>query len=180
MNLTHLLTQKKAAIVKMWFASTIETYPSDTAKFLKSQKDPFANPVGRTIRHGLEGLFDELLKEADPKIIQSFLDPIIRIRAIQNFSPSQATSFIFFLKDAVRSNIEREDPELKCFNELQLFESRIDKLGLTAFDVYMKCREKIYDLKANEMKNRTFKAFKRAGLVREMPAEQPDLDNINM
>jgi RsbT co-antagonist protein rsbRD N-terminal domain len=180
MSLNHLLAQKKTAILKMWFASTIETYPSDTAKFLKSQKDPFANPVGRTIYRGLEGLFDELLKEMDPAIIQSFLDPIIRIRAIQNFSPSQATRFIFFLKDAVRENLQKEDSESTSFNELLWFESKIDELGLMAFDVYMKCREKIYELKANEMKNRTFNAFKRAGLVREMPAEQPDLDNINM
>jgi hypothetical protein len=125
-------------------------------------------------------LFDELLKEMDPKIIQSFLDPIIRIRAVQSFSPSQATRFIFFLKDAVRTNLQKEDPEAKFFSGLPLFESKIDELCLIAFDVYMNCREKIYELKANEMKNRTYKAFKRAGLVREMPAEQPDLDNINM
>jgi hypothetical protein len=180
MSLNHLLTQRKTAIVKMWFTSTIKTYPPDTAKFLKSQKDPFANPVGRTIYHGLEGLFDELLKEMEHKNIQSFLDPIIRIRAIQNFSPSQATRFIFFLKDAVRENLLKQDPEAERFKALLLFESKIDELGLMAFDIYMKCREKIYELKANEMKNRTFKAFKRAGLVREMPAEQPDLDNINM
>jgi RsbT co-antagonist protein rsbRD N-terminal domain len=180
MSLNHLLTQRKAAILKMWFTSTIETYPPDTAKFLKSQKDPFANPVGRTIHHGLEGLFDEILKEMDDKIIQSFLDPIIRIRAIQNFSPSQATRFIFFLKDAVRANLQKEDPGEKRFDEVLLFESKIDELGLMAFDIYMKCREKIYELKANEMKDRTFKAFKRAGLVRELPAEPPDLDNINM
>jgi hypothetical protein len=177
MSLNHLLTQKKNAIVKKWFASAIETYPADTAKFLKSQKDPFANPVGRTIYHGLEGLFDELLKEMDHKIIQSFLDPIIRIRAIQNFSPSQASGFIFFLKDAVRATLYKENPDEKLLNELLLFESKIDKLGLMAFDIYMKCREKIYELKANEMKNRTFKAFERAGLVREIPAESPDLDN---
>jgi hypothetical protein len=180
MSLNHLLTQKKTAIVKMWFISAIETYPADTAKFLKSQKDPFANPVGRTIYHGLEGLFDELLKEMDNKIIQSFLDPIIRIRAIQNFSPSQATGFIFFLKDAVRATAEKENPDKKLFNELLLFESKIDELGLMAFDIYMKCREKIYEIKATEMKNRTFKAFKRAGLVREIPAEEPDLDNNNI
>jgi hypothetical protein len=180
MSLNQLLAQRKTAILKAWFTSTIETYPSDTAKFLKSQKDPFANPVGRTIYHGLQELLDELLKEMDPKIMQPLLDSIIRIRAIQNFSPSQATSFIFSLKDVVRETLKKEDPESKHFKELLLFESKIDELGMMAFDIYMKCREKIYELKANEMKNRTFKAFKRAGLVREMPAEQPDLDNINM
>lgn len=180
MRMNHLLAQRKTSIVKKWFASAIETYPSDTVTFLKSQKDPFANPVGRTIYHGLEGLFDVLLKEMDHEAVRSFLDPIIRIRAIQNFSPFQATRFIFFLKDTVRAIIQKENPEAELFNELLLFESKIDELGLIAFDIYMQCREKIYELKANEMKNRTLKAFERAGLVREMPADSPDFENINI
>ena len=180
MRLNTLLTKRKTAIVKKWFAATIETYPSDTAKFLKSRKDPFANPVGRTLYQGLEVLFDELLKEMDHDVMRSVLDPIIRIRAIQNFSPSQATGFIFFLKNVIRDNIKKEDPQAQLFSELLLFESKIDELGLIAFNLYMNCREKIYELKANEMKNRTFRAFERAGLVRETPADRPDLDNINI
>ena len=180
MRLNNLLAQRKTAIVKKWFAATIETYPSDTAKFIKSQKDPFANPVGRTIFQGLKALFDQLLKETDHEAMRSLLDPIIRIRAVQNFSPSQATGFIFFLKDVIRNNLKKEDFQAQLFNELLVFESKIDELSLIAFNLYMQCREKIYELKANEMKNRTFRAFERAGLVREMPAEQPDLDNINL
>jgi hypothetical protein len=180
MRLNTLLAKRKTAIIKKWFAATIETYPSDTAKFLKSRKDPFANPVGRTISQGLEALFDQLLKEMDHEAVRSFLDPIIRIRAVQNFSPSQAISFIFFLKDAIRENLQTDDFQMQLFSELLAFESRIDELGLIAFNLYMSCREKIYELKANEMKNRTFRAFERAGLVREMPADTPDLDNINI
>ena len=180
MRLNNLLAQGKAAILKKWFVSAIDTYPSDTAKFLKRQKDPFANPVGRTIYRGLEALFDQLLEDMDYEAITSSLDPIIRIRAIQNFSPSQATSFIFFLKDVIREHTQKEVSEARLFNELLLFESKIDKLSLIAFELYMQCREKIYELKANEMKNRTFRAFERAGLVSEIPADTPDLVNINI
>jgi hypothetical protein len=180
MRLNNLLAQRKTSIVKKWFAATIETYPPDTANFLKSQKDPFANPVGKTISKGLEGLFNEFLKEMDYEIIISFLDPIIRIRAIQNFSPAQAVSFIFLLKKAIRENIKKEVSEEQLFNELLLFESKIDQLAMIAFNLYMQCKEKIYDLKANEMRNSTYKAFKRAGLVREMPVDEPDIKpNIN-
>jgi hypothetical protein len=180
MSLNSLLAQRKTAIVKKWFAATIETYPPDTAKFLKSQKDPFANPVGKTISKGLEGLLNEFLKEMDYEIIISFLDPIIRIRAIQNFSPAQAISFIFLLKKAIRENIKKEVSEEQLFNELLLLESKIDQLAMIAFNLYMQCKEKIYDLKANEMRNTTYKAFKRAGLVREMPVDEPDIKpNIN-
>jgi len=180
MRLNNLLAQRKTAIIKNWFTLAVETYPPDTASFLKKQKDPFANPVGRTISRGLEALYNELLKEMDHDTIISFLDPIIRIRAIQNFSPSQAISFIFLLKKAIRENIKKEALEEQLFNELLFFESKIDQLAMIAFNLYMECKEKIYDLKANEMRNTTYKAFKRAGLVREMPVDEPDIKpNVN-
>jgi hypothetical protein len=182
MRLNNLLAQRKTAIIKNWFTLAVETYPPDTASFLKKQKDPFANPVGRTISLGLEALFNELLKvkEIDYEITTSFLDPIIRIRAIQNFSPAQAISFIFLLKKAIRKNIKKEVSEEQLFRELLMFESKIDRMAMIAFNLYMECKEKIYDLKANEMRNTTYKAFKRAGLVREMPVEEPDATpNVN-
>jgi hypothetical protein len=57
--------------------------------------------------------------------------------------------------------------------ELSRIERRIDQLGLLAFDIYMQCREKIYDLKANEMRARTFSAFSRAGLIRDPADNDP-------
>jgi hypothetical protein len=53
--------------------------------------------------------------------------------------------------------------------ELLEFEDRVDALSLFAFDIYIQCREKIFELKANEEKERVFKAFKRAGLIQEEP-----------
>jgi len=178
MRLNNLLEQRKTTIIKDWFVLAVETYPPDTASFLKRQKDPFANPVGRTVSRGLEGLFNELLKEMDYETITSFLDPIIRIRAIQNFSPAQAISFIFLLKKVIRENTKKEVSEEQLFNELLLFESKIDQLVMIAFNLYMQCKEKICDLKANEMRNSTYKAFKRAGLVSEIPEIKPVIEPI--
>ena len=79
MRLSNLLAKQKTAVVKKWFALAIETYPPDTEKFLQSQKDPIANPVGRTIFKGLETLFDELLKEFDHEAIRLALDPGHRV-----------------------------------------------------------------------------------------------------
>ena len=174
MRLTVLLKNKKATIVKEWFNMVINTYPLDTSRFLKKQKDPFANPVGNTISQSLGPLFDELVMDMDPDTITNRLDPIIRIRAVQvMFSPSQAVAFIFSLKEAVRTNLKKELLDNKILNELLLFESKIDELGLTAFDIFVKCREQIYKFKAYEERNRTYRAFKRAGLVAEIPDGKP-------
>jgi hypothetical protein len=166
-ELAKIIAHKKAAIVKNWFDLTAQTYATDTAEFLKSKTDPFANPVGVSMRSGLDGLLDQLIHDMDPQRINSYLDPIIRIRAVQNFTPSQAVAFILSLKEALRTSLKKELRDIRNVTEFSELESKIDRLSLMAFDIYMQCREKIYQLSANEMKNRTFRAFERAGLVSE-------------
>ena len=176
MGLDNFLTQNKDAIVKKWLSSVIDTYPADTSKFMKNQKDPFANPVGNTLSVNLGPLFDELLNKMDYKAITSYLYPILRVRAVQPIlSSSQSTGFIFLLKKIIRESLKKELSDNNILNELLYFESKIDELTLIAFDIYLKCREKVYEIKANEERNRTFRAFERAGLITETPACGPSL-----
>ena len=98
MNVEKFLYEKKSTILKKWLDQILDTYPDDAKRFLKEQKDPFANPVGNTISREIQHLYDEFLKGIDPEKMSPILDRIIRIRAIQDFSPSQAVSFIFILK----------------------------------------------------------------------------------
>ncbi len=101
MNFKDLLLEKKSAILKRWFDVILESYPADTSNFLKKQKNRFANPVGYTISQGIEGLFGEILQGIDSEKGSPFLDNIIRIKAIQDFTPSQAISFIFLCSNMV-------------------------------------------------------------------------------
>ncbi|MBT8371889.1 MAG: RsbRD N-terminal domain-containing protein [Desulfobacterales bacterium] len=168
-DLEKILDQKKATISKQWFDLTVQTYAPDTAAFMKSKTDPFANPVGSSLLNGLKVLLDQLAGTMDLKVIRPHLDHIIRIRAVQNFTPSQATAFILFLKKILRKNLEKELQDSRIARELIALEFKIDKLSLMAFDIYSQCREKIYQISANETRNRTFKAFERAGLISEKP-----------
>ncbi|HEX9022108.1 MAG TPA: RsbRD N-terminal domain-containing protein [Nitrospirota bacterium] len=165
-NLKNHLTEKKSAILKRWFDAVADTYADDTASFLKKQKNQFTNPVGYTLAEGLEGLFNALLGGMIPDAEKTFLDSIIRIRAIQEFAPSEAVHFIFQLKKAVRQELGADllrQPGMT--DELAALDSAIDDLALFSFDIYMKCREKIYDLKANEARNMTFRLLQQAKLI---------------
>ena len=166
MSLLKQLSKKKKTSIKKWFDKAVDSYPIDTAQFLKNQNDPFANPVGQTTLSSLEGLFDLIIGDFDTNAAEALVDPVIRIRSIQDFTPSKAVQFLFDLKDMIRelTPIHHHSETLK---EYDLIDRRIDIVGLLAFDVYMRCREKIADLKANEMRARTFSAFERAGLVKE-------------
>ena len=158
-----------------WFGLIVETYPAETQRFLKQQKNRFANPVGYTISKEIEAIYDELRSGVDTEKISVFLDRIIRIRAIQDFSPSQAIAFIFLLKKVIREELGNESWEGGMANELWGLDDKIDHLARVSFDIYMKCREKIYELKANEVKNTTYRLLQRANLKWENPALERDL-----
>jgi hypothetical protein len=164
-HLKGLIQKNKNQIIKNWFDTTIQTYAPDTAQFFKDQKDQFGNPVGSITSKGIAFLMDQLLDTFDPDAIKAYLDPVIRIRAIQDFTPSQATGFILLLKKVLRENLASELQNAAYARQLLEFESKIDQLCLLAFDLYMDCKEKIYELSANETRKRTFRAFERAGLI---------------
>jgi RsbT co-antagonist protein rsbRD N-terminal domain len=166
MKLNYYLLEKKTAILKKWFDAVAETYPNETSAFLKKQKAQFTNPVGYTLLEGLEHLFDALLQGMLPDTVSQFLDSIVRLRAIQEFAPSEAVMFIFRLKKVVRQELGNELLQQQAIiEELATFESAVDDLALYAFDLYVKCREKIFELKANEAKNMTFRLLQQARLI---------------
>ncbi|MGE5257800.1 MAG: RsbRD N-terminal domain-containing protein [Hyphomicrobiales bacterium] len=168
-GLASLITKQRSTVISKWFESAIQAYAPDTATFIRNQKDQFANPVGSHTRKAVEALFDQLMGDMDAAAISTHLDPIMRIRAVQNLTPSQATAFIFSLKKTLRDILDQQLQDAGLSRQFHELEARIDRLSLAAFDIYMACREKIYELKANESRDRTFKAFERAGLISRDP-----------
>ena len=169
MRSTQLLAATKQEILKSWFQATVDSYPADTARFLKSQKDPFANPVGQTTYQSLDALVDALTTGAGREVMTAALDPILRIRAVQTFTPSKATSFVFSLKQIIRQHLPGDGHDAGVdMNEL---DRQIDEMAMAAFDTYVACREKIYELKATESRKQFFGSLKRAGLIVETEAD---------
>lgn len=175
MRFEKRIVKHKKQILTQWFEVLTGTYPSDTARFLKANPDTFANPVGGTARRSLEAVLDALINDASPEEITTLLDPLIRIRAVQTmFTPSQATAFILDLKSIIRTSLSNKIDNPQDRRELLALENRIDRLLLIAFDIFIRCREKIYHIKATEEQSKIYRAFARAGLVRENLEDQPD------
>ena len=156
MNLEKLLAKKRDLIVDKWINSIHESYPSETVEFFRHQKNKFANPVGAEISEAVGPLFDELLNGNNQQNMFSLLDKIVRIRAVQAFPPSGAVAVVFLLKKIIRDETKKDIDTHGFFEDLLELESRIDYCVLLAFDVYMKCREKIWEIKLDEFKKRPF------------------------
>ena len=146
---------RKHAVAERWLALTIETYPPQARPFLLDEKDPFRNPVGQTLRDNIPALVDELFGEMDSKGLSQSLDPLVRLRAVQQFTPREAVGFVFLLKTALRQELTLPADTLR---EL---ESRVDLMALAAFDFFVRCREQIHEIQANEVMRRTSVRAKR-------------------
>lgn len=169
MGLYEFLEEKRSNILKQWFHLIADTYPPQTAEMLKKETNQFTNPVGYSLRQGTEGLYGELLRGVEPETTTAFLDKIIRIRAIQDFSPAQGVGFVFLLKRIIREETRKGDwKDRISMEDLLELESHIDNMALLAFNVYVQCREKLYEVRVNEVKNRTFRLLQLANLTAEM------------
>ena len=175
MSLQKLLRDRQKNVIKKWQEKIFQLYPADSIRFLTSEKDQFANPVGHSIREHTEKLFSLLIAEGDinPETTGAILDEILRIRAIQDFTPSGAIKYLFILKEVISLELnEISEQENNLHNELLILHSRIDEIILTAFDVYSKCREKLYELKVETAKNQVSGLLRRSDLICEVPEWQ--------
>jgi hypothetical protein len=161
--LADLLNKRKKLALQKWFDAALETYPADGRKFLGDKKNRFRNPVGASIYEGMEGLYQRILDGADleSEDFVRFLDHIVRIRAVQEFSPSQALGFLFSLKTVIREMVKSEAPANGLGEELLALERRIDQLVLLSFDKYMECRERLFEIRIREIRDSTGRTWER-------------------
>ncbi|VFQ43609.1 RsbRD N-terminal domain-containing protein [Desulfoluna butyratoxydans] len=167
----HLDSHAKE-IISAWTARFAGNYSSDGSRFIMKEKDPFNNPIGAMAKEGFTDVFALVAakNEPDPEVLRQKLDPLIRLRAVQAFVPSEGVAFIFALKTVVKEALKKEIKEGKVTQkDLDGFYNRVDRLSLAAFDIYMACREQIYRLRASEVRTRTLNILKNKDILCEVP-----------
>ena len=151
MDLNEALANKRKEILALWIERTLDSYTS--SGFFKRAKDPFANPVGVNISNGLTALFDLLLANADQQAFLEPLDTVVRIRAVQEFTPSQALAPFLELKWVVKQVFSAGKETLPLLTTLDDLDCTIDRMALAAFDIYTACREQLYRNRVQELKS---------------------------
>jgi len=154
MTFTELLQKNKDAIIQRWLEKVFTTYSGEASAALLGEKDPFANPVGMSLRKGTRGIFEALLDGMNVEKIRRYLNEILKIRAVQEFSASQAVSFLFLLKEALQEELGQAAKDSRFSSELTELDGQIDRIALDAFDIYVRYREQVYELRVNEVKRR--------------------------
>ena len=154
MPLEEALHNNRYKIVDKWVEYTLTTYESSS--FFLREKDAFANPIGGTVRDALKKLFALLAQggnDTDSDALSEPLSQLMHLRSVQDFSPAQAIAPLNAVKHITREILESDKETAPLVSELYDFEFRVDLAVLAAFDLYVDCREKVYQIRVNEIKS---------------------------
>jgi hypothetical protein len=148
------LQERKEDIIQRWTDAVLATYPVHAAAMFGREQDRFANPVGHSVRTGTRGIVEALCTGLDAERVRASLREILKVRAIQQFTPSQALGFVFHLKDVIRAELADTVEDPAAASDLAAIDGEIDRIALAAFDVFTECREQVYQLRIEEVKRR--------------------------
>ncbi len=151
-TLMTVLASRKAEIAARWLDQAIRIYPAETAALLKRDGDPFGNPVGYALSTGISGLVDGLLSDADASSLGAHLEPILRIRSVQNLTPSQALGFVFELKQVIREVLKDALSLPRLAGEWLALDARLDPLARLSFEIFTRWRENVHEIRVRDIK----------------------------
>lgn len=160
-NLKEQLQAHQSTLLEKWYNRMIEGYPPEMRNFWEHKERQFTQPMPYSMAQNMKELLRIVLSEAEDRAAaQASLDQVMRICAVQNLAPSAAIRFILLLKEVLWQELQEGFEESgvgeRALLEFRRMENRIDELALLAFDQYMNCRQKIYDLRIQELKRGDF------------------------
>ncbi|MDR0826259.1 MAG: RsbRD N-terminal domain-containing protein [Desulfovibrio sp.] len=154
-ELLALLCPCREDLLRRWTEAFHATYPFAASGLLRSRKDRFANPVGFHTDEAAKALLDGLFsRNSDEESLRRAVEDIVRIRAVQDFSPEQAVGVFYAIKELLREKVMDSGRAAHLMPALLLMESRVDAVILLAFGVYARCREKLCMQRVDEFKRR--------------------------
>jgi hypothetical protein len=152
MEFNTFLQENNVVILDRWIDRVLATYAPESKRIFKRFEDQFANPVGYNVAQRLKEFYRDFCEQSDPAAGAAALEQLVRIRAVQDFTPSEAVSFIFELKRIVAEEYRKAGGEFEP--EVWLgFAERVDAVALMVFDMYLANRERLYQIRISELKS---------------------------
>ncbi|OGR01620.1 MAG: hypothetical protein A2284_04085 [Deltaproteobacteria bacterium RIFOXYA12_FULL_61_11] len=159
MTLIEFLEQHRSTLLERWFEALLATYPAEAVAQFAKNREVFTNPVGSTARRCLEATVEEFLGEADGPRLEQALEELVRVRAVQEFKPSEALDFAFSLRKVIEDLVHRSGGTLRA--NLSELEPKYERLLRAALDRYVASRDLLHDIRGRELRDRHFKMLER-------------------
>jgi hypothetical protein len=163
MSLRDVLRDHRSAILDRWRGMVFASYPEEAARFFRSERDAFHNPVGHSLLRCTGILYDGVALGEETGSIPEALEAMVRLRAVQELSASEAVGFVFSLKRAVRVEVREAGLEGELWPALGVLDERIDALAAAAFDLYGRSRERVYRIRVDELRREMASLLRQLG-----------------
>lgn len=150
----------KNILLQKWIDMFFSAYPLGSSGFVRTSKDKFTNPIGFVTQVSLEILYDAVLgDDVSPTKVNDALIELVQLRAIQAMTPSKAVGPLGQIKMLLKQDVllacmkENNDSKnlKKLFDDYFIVDARIDALLLMALDLYASKREKVCNLRIEEI-----------------------------
>ena len=150
-----LFQDQRDEIVNAWVDAVFNTYALETTGFLRTQNDPFANPVAHMTREAAGVVYDAVAGEdVDPAQVKKAIDRFVKLRAVQDGTPGQNLGVFLLLKPILRKMVLPRCSGSDALTSYYLeAESRLDSVMLLAFDMYTADRDIIAESRITEIRN---------------------------
>lgn len=166
MGLIESISARSEELAQKWADLILGTYPEQTQVVWRKNREQFSNPVGHAILQSTSELIPQLVAWNDAEAVAASLEQIVKIRAVQDFTPGQALSFVFLFKKLLRSEFSEELSRNGQLSDLLRFETRVDNLAIMAFDLYVAARDQIARMRVEEVKRAHVNIVRRANLMK--------------
>ncbi|UCC78628.1 MAG: RsbRD N-terminal domain-containing protein [Candidatus Zixiibacteriota bacterium] len=170
-----ILRQRRDIILKKWIDTALDQYFSGNLKI--NDNDRFGNPVAYSISGGFETILDEIVAETHTARLDDALEEIVKIKSLEVEKPSMAVDFLLRLKTLIQNELADSAQNGISTGEMEKLNNDIDNLILSAFDIFMKCREKLYEIRSKEFIKRSYKLLERANITGPAPRQKGEVDD---
>ncbi|SBW10060.1 conserved hypothetical protein [uncultured delta proteobacterium] len=178
MRLAPVLENSCTPLIQSWITAANAIYPFATTGFLRSQQDPFANPVGRRSADLAPLLCRAVIGlPHDGAALRAALEEFVRVRAMQDLPAETSLEALFAYKGIIRASLKEQGLELTAADreELEAMDARCDSLALLAFGMYTRLRETFFEARVQDVRRRhsqILRLAERHGLAESVP--EPD------
>lgn len=174
MTSVEYLKNNKQSLLNEWFEWLIDTYPEASKKYFRNTNQQFTNPVGYSLYHNLNSVFDCLIRQDfNSNEFRNALEEIIKIRFIQQSSSLKEINIFEFIWDKIISNLPPHSAKEDIVATIELFNS----FNYILFEIYSKIRARIVEIQKDEIRNRYGKIIER--LNNRYSKENNYVDKIN-
>lgn len=138
---------RRAGILKAW-QTRLTSGPQASCPSVSREAGRFTNPAAYLAGECADDVLAWLTGGRSTEEVPASLDDWCRLRAVQETAPSRALRPIFDLKRIVRDAVGAEGDG----DGLSAFDERVDEIALLAFDRYAGSREKLFEIRRDEMR----------------------------